>query len=155
MKLTHLAITLISLLPLAACVTETTGRVQSAEQPREAADLNVQLGIGYLRQGDWQSARVKLEKAVALDSGNVIAHRALGLVYRNLGDIDGARGFTMQAREIAEKQEMSKAIEDVLREEKRLEESHLPDVDEVDSYLRDLLRIKYSHDPSRLRRRVT
>ena len=72
-----------------------------------------------------------------------------------LGDIDGARSFTMQAREIAEKQEMSKAIEDVLREEKRLEESHLPGVDEVDSYLRDLLRIKYSHDPSRLRRRVT
>jgi type IV pilus assembly protein PilF len=84
--------TLLSLLlmTLTACVTETTGRVAADEQPEEAADLNVQLGIGYLRQGDWQSARVKLEKAVEQDSGNAVAHRALGLVYENLDDIDGA-----------------------------------------------------------------
>ncbi len=77
-------------LTLTACITQTTGRVQTGEKPVQAADLNTQLGIGYLRQGDWQSALVKLQKAVELDRNNVIAHRALGLVYQNLGDTDGA-----------------------------------------------------------------
>ena len=74
----------------ASCVTETVGGIQSHEQSEEAAELNVQLGIGYLRQGDWQTARVKLEKAVELNPDNVVARRALGLVYQNLGDAKGA-----------------------------------------------------------------
>lgn len=73
------------------CVTETTsGRVQPKEQPEEAAALNVDLGVSYLRQGDLQSAQGKLEKAVELDPDNVTAHRALGLVYETLGDARGA-----------------------------------------------------------------
>ena len=46
----------------AGCVTETTsGRVQPKENPEEAASLNVDLGISYLRQGDLQSAQSKLK----------------------------------------------------------------------------------------------
>jgi len=78
------------LVTLTACVTETTGRVPAEAQPEEAADLNVQLGISYLRQGDWQSARIKLEKATEQNPDNAIAHRALGLVYENLDDTGGA-----------------------------------------------------------------
>jgi len=36
---------------LTACVTETTGRAIPVEQPVEAADLNVQLGIGVFASG--------------------------------------------------------------------------------------------------------
>lgn len=76
---------------LGGCVTETTsGRVQPKEQPEEAAELNVRLGVGYLRQGDYKSAQTKLEKAIELDPDNVTAHRALGLVYEQLDDIEGA-----------------------------------------------------------------
>ena len=78
------------LVTLTACVTETTGRVPAEAKPDEAADLNVQLGISYLRQGDWQSARIKLEKATEQNPDNAIAHRALGLVYENLDDTGGA-----------------------------------------------------------------
>jgi len=92
MKAFFFTATLLSLLlmTLTACVTETTGRVSTEEDSEEAADLNVLLGIGYLRQGDWQSARVKLEKATEQDPDNVVAHRALGLVYENLDDVGGA-----------------------------------------------------------------
>ena len=86
------AVTLLSLLTLilTSCITETTGvRIPEAD-PDEAAKLNVELGIGSLRQGDWQSARVKLEKAGKLDSDNALAYRALGLVYQELGDMEGA-----------------------------------------------------------------
>lgn len=76
---------------LGGCVTEqTSGRVQPKEQPEEAADLNVQLGVGYLRQGDLKAAQGKLEKAIELEPGNVTAHRALGLVYERLGDDEAA-----------------------------------------------------------------
>jgi len=87
---------------LAGCVTETTsGRVQPKEQPEEAASLNVDLGVGYLRQGDLQSAQSKLEKAVELDPDNITAHRALGLVYEALGDSKGAEKHYRKAVSLA------------------------------------------------------
>ena len=39
---------------LAACVSGSTIPQGAAVEPEEAAELNLQLGIGYLRQGDWQ-----------------------------------------------------------------------------------------------------
>jgi len=76
---------------LGGCVTEqTSGRVQPKEQPKEASELNTQLGVGYLRQGDYQSAQAKLEKAIELEPDNVTAHRALGLVYERLEDREAA-----------------------------------------------------------------
>ncbi|MBT8442562.1 MAG: type IV pilus biogenesis/stability protein PilW [Gammaproteobacteria bacterium] len=87
---------------LAGCVTETTsGRVQPKEQPEEAASLNVDLGVSYLRKGDLQSAQAKLEKAVELDPDNVTAHRALGLVYETLGDSKGAEKAYRKAVSLA------------------------------------------------------
>ncbi|MAF84467.1 MAG: type IV pilus biogenesis/stability protein PilW [Gammaproteobacteria bacterium] len=75
---------------LSACVTETKGRIKTVEKPGEAAELNVQMGSQYLRNGDWTSARVKLERAVEQEPNNVIAHRLLGFVYESLGDLKGA-----------------------------------------------------------------
>lgn len=86
---------------LAGCITETTGRVTGEGNPDEAADLNVQMGSQYLRQGDWPSARVKLEKAVEQDSGNIVAHRLLGFVYENLDDLAGAEQHYRRAVELA------------------------------------------------------
>lgn len=87
---------------IAGCVTETTsGRQQPQEQPEEAADLNVQLGVSYLRQGDLQAAQAKLEKAVDLDPENATAQRALGLVYERLGDSAGAARHYQRAVALA------------------------------------------------------
>ena len=97
------ATAVISSMMMVGCVTETTGRRPPVEQPGEASDLNVQLGIGYLRQGDWQSARTKLERAVAQDADNVVAHTALGLVYQNLGDTAGAERNYRRAVTLAPK----------------------------------------------------
>lgn len=86
-----------------SCITETTGRIQSSASPKEAAELNVQLGVEYLRQGDWQTARLKLEKALELDSKNIVAHRALAFVYQNLGDADAAERHYRKAVSLAPK----------------------------------------------------
>jgi type IV pilus assembly protein PilF len=57
------------------------------ETPRSdnAAALNVQLGIAYLRQGDLSIAKEKLEKAVKQNPRDPNAHSALALLYERLG----------------------------------------------------------------------
>jgi len=91
------------LLILPGCVTETIGNVPPKAIPEEAADVNLQLGVGYLRQGDLQSARVKLEKAVELNPDLVMAQSVLGLVYERLGDLQGAEMHYRRAVSLAPK----------------------------------------------------
>jgi len=87
---------------LGGCVTETiSGKAPVEERPKEAADYNVQLGVGYLRQGDLESAQTKLEKAIELDSGNITAYRSLGIVYERLGDREGADRMYRRAVSLA------------------------------------------------------
>ena len=73
-------------LSVSACVTEVTGRQAPEADPQAAANSNMQLGIGYLRQGNLPAAQEKLEKAVEQDPKLVEAHLALGLVYERLDD---------------------------------------------------------------------
>lgn len=77
------------LLSSAGCSTGTTLPV-TPESRGEAAQYNLQLGIGYLRQGNLKVAQAKLEKAIADDSQLAPAYSALGLVFERLGDQTGA-----------------------------------------------------------------
>ena len=86
---------------LAGCVTETTGRQTPEVSSEEAAELNLQLGVGYLRQNDWQAAQRKLEKAIELQPDLVPAHITLALVYEQLGDGPGADRHYRQAVKLA------------------------------------------------------
>jgi type IV pilus assembly protein PilF len=71
---------------LSACVTEKSGHQAPEASANEAAQLNLELGIGYLRQGDLLSARDKLDKAIEQDPSLDTAYTALALVYEQLGD---------------------------------------------------------------------
>ena len=82
---------LVAALGLVGCVTtEVTGDAPPVANPKEAAQINQELGIAYLRQGNYEQARAKLEKAVDEDPNLATAHSALGLVYERLGAIDEA-----------------------------------------------------------------
>jgi type IV pilus assembly protein PilF len=74
---------------LAGCVTTEVGGRPPADH-EEAAALNLQLGVEYLRKGNLQQARQKLERSVEDDPDVALAHSALAVVYQQLGDIDGA-----------------------------------------------------------------
>lgn len=59
---------------------------RSVETQREsAAQANLQLGIGYLRQGNLVLAKTKLERANDEDPHNANIHAALGLLDERLG----------------------------------------------------------------------
>jgi len=67
---------------LAACAS--TPRSESANDA--AAGYNVQLGLGYLQQGNLVVAKEKLERAEHESPHNPKVHSALGLLYERLGD---------------------------------------------------------------------
>ena len=70
----------------AACTTMPADRdAADAATPVRVAELNTQLGIGYLREGKLNLALQRLDKAVQADPDYATAHNALGLVYDRLG----------------------------------------------------------------------
>ena len=67
--------------------------------PEKLAAVNVQLGIGYMRDGNLDTAMNKLQKAVSIDDGYAPAHDALGVLYERLGENDkAAKHFSRAVR---------------------------------------------------------
>jgi type IV pilus assembly protein PilF len=77
-------------LAVTACITTTTGDMRSPASKEDAARLNMDLGISYLRKGDLEDAAVKLEKSIDVQPDNATAHRVLGMTYERMGDDPGA-----------------------------------------------------------------
>lgn len=74
---------LFIVIALAGCAsTPRNDRVSD----KDAARFNVQLGMGYMQQGDLEGAREKLERAVQQDPSLPGAHAALGILYERAGD---------------------------------------------------------------------
>lgn len=68
---------------LAGCVTTGNVDPMKTEKGRdEARDAYVQLGIGYLQQGQTERAKVPLKKALELDSSDADANAALAIVFQ-------------------------------------------------------------------------
>lgn len=84
---------------LAGCVT--TGEVEQPEtSTKEAARTNVNLGVGYLRQGKEKRALEKLERALEQDSELPAAHYYIALLHEQLGNADKARTHYREALSI-------------------------------------------------------
>ncbi len=96
------AIALVSGL-LAACAG--SGERRDAGEPGERttrqAEINTQLGAGYLRRGDFRAALEKLNRALALDEGYAPAHSTLAIVYEQIGDIEQAEKHHRRAVRLA------------------------------------------------------
>jgi type IV pilus assembly protein PilF len=52
---------------------------------KQAAKLNVQLAIGYIKRNNMETAKEKLEKAIEQDSENTDAYKTLAYLYSQLG----------------------------------------------------------------------
>ncbi|GLZ85816.1 type IV pilus biogenesis/stability protein PilW [Metapseudomonas resinovorans] len=77
------ALLLVSSVLLAACVS--TGQVDpmKTDAGRDAArDAYINLGIGYLKQGATERAKVPLKKALEMDPSNADGNAALALVFQ-------------------------------------------------------------------------
>jgi len=76
---------------IAGCVSNS-GDVRKNKQAsdKDAASYNLQLGVGYLRRGELQLAKDKLEKAVEQDPNLADAHMALAFLYEQIQQYEDA-----------------------------------------------------------------
>jgi type IV pilus assembly protein PilF len=82
----HLACGLVLILGLAACT--------SSRKPIDldkAAEINAQLGSGYLAEGDLDLAKMKFEKALKQNSSLPAAHSGYALLLSRLGETGKAQ----------------------------------------------------------------
>lgn len=68
----------------------TTEIVRPGADLEKAAEANAKLGLGYLRQGNFELAMSKLTKALKFDEDNAKAHHYMAELYRRLGEVPKA-----------------------------------------------------------------
>lgn len=78
---TRCCIALLALLSLSACVTTLEGG-NPATDPNSALDAYVQLGLGYLRTGNRDAARLNFNRALEIDRRSPGANDGLALLYQ-------------------------------------------------------------------------
>lgn len=84
MKKHIVAIGILTLL-LSGCVT-TTDQPRRQTNPTEARDAYIQLGLGYLQNGETDRAKAPLQEALKIDPRSEAAHVALALVFQSEGE---------------------------------------------------------------------
>jgi type IV pilus assembly protein PilF len=71
-------------LALSACSTAPSG--SDGQRAKRIADTNIQLGIAYMREGDMETALVKLQKALEANPDSATANGTLAILYENIGE---------------------------------------------------------------------
>ena len=62
----------------------------SKPEPERAAEINLEIGIDYLRKGNLKQAKEKIDRALEQNPRNSKAHITAGMLYDRLGQIDKA-----------------------------------------------------------------
>ena len=83
---------------LSGCATSTP-KTEDSEVTRRA-DNYVQLGIEYAKQGDYNTAVAKLQKALEIAPDFANAHHVMALVYNRIGDKQQAEQHFKRALEL-------------------------------------------------------
>lgn len=95
--ITRILVVALAAIPLSACVTTSSAPETSDE---EAAVANMNVGVGYLRQGRADAAITALERAIDLDPRLASAHTALALAYDQIGEADRAEEHHRRAAQL-------------------------------------------------------
>ena len=89
-----------------AIIFSLYGCSNSVKKDRDEADLkqasatNLQLGIGYIRRGQYEVAQKKLLKAIKQDSNNVVAYTTMAFLMMQINKMDEAEGYYLDALDI-------------------------------------------------------
>ncbi len=85
-----IAATLLTALALTGCVTTSDQPQKSKPDPDAGRDAYIQLGLGYLQEGETESAKAPLSEALKLDPRSAAAHLALAMVFQQEGETASA-----------------------------------------------------------------
>ena len=85
---------------VAGCAGGAAGKRPADDPDRAAAELQVKLGQGYLNQGELETARDKLQRALELDPRSVDAHTLMGVLQERIGRLEIAEKHYRRAVEL-------------------------------------------------------
>ena len=94
---------LLALALLAGMLPIGAANAMTREQRKQAAEINAQLAITYLKQGDLASARDKIDRALEQDPKTAETQMVAGFVYDRLGEDRKAQGHFEEAVKLAGK----------------------------------------------------
>lgn len=102
MPLIERVIAVLAAALLGACASTAPTRAPGAEptQQERAAELQVQLGQGYMNQGELEMARDKLLRALELDPHSVAGHTVMAVLQERIGRPDAAEKHYARAVEL-------------------------------------------------------
>jgi len=96
-----IAIAGMALLALAGCTTTETNPLPGMEPNlKEAARLNMHLGVDYMRKGELEIALEKLKRAIEQDPDLAPAHSSIAFVYARKGDNERAEAHYREALDL-------------------------------------------------------
>lgn len=102
MRLDRLLAVWIVAAALGAGMLPATAQAQTEKQNRdEAAAVNTELAIAYMREGDLAAARDKIEKALQQNPKTARTQMVAGFVYDRLGEKRKAKAYYDQAIKLA------------------------------------------------------
>lgn len=116
---------LIVCVTLSGCVS--TGKVNPMDTRKgrdEARQAYVQLGIGYLQEGNSERAKVPLKKAIELDANDADANAALALVFQAEGENQLAEQYFKKALASRNDARILNNFGSFLYEQKRYEDAY-------------------------------
>ncbi len=105
LALRTIVVALLGLVVLSGCQTTGSSRSRSKNSGGgdSAAAVNVSLGQSYMRQGKFEIAKEKLDKALELDPKLTDAHTVIAVLYEQIGDPESAARHYKRASELAPK----------------------------------------------------
>lgn len=102
-KKLHFLLLIAPVLITACGGEESVRREKSEEDLKRASELNVQLGVGYIKRDQLEVAQEKLYKAIEQDPENVEAHTTMAVLMMKLGEMSEAENYYLEAIDIKEK----------------------------------------------------
>ena len=102
-KKLHFLLLIASVLITACGGEERVRRDKSEADLKRASELNVQLGVGYIKRGQLEVAQEKLYKAIDQDPENVEAHTTMAVLMMKIGEMSEAENYYLEAIDIKEK----------------------------------------------------
>lgn len=100
MKIITRIIIMIMAVTLSACGGSSNSRKNKLDDRKEAASINVQLASGYMKRGQFEIAKEKLQKAIDLDDEYVPAYTTMALLLNRLGEYEQADEYYADALDI-------------------------------------------------------
>ena len=102
-KKLHFLLLIASVLITACGGEERVRRDKSEADLKRASELNVQLGVGYIKRGQLEVAQEKLYKAIDQDPENVEAYTTMAVLMMKIGEMSEAENYYLEAIDIKEK----------------------------------------------------